>query len=403
MASSVTSLALVVRSPRCSYSCSSKLSASKALWKPNHPFVHKRDSSFSLPFSLAKSSGVLEFSNKKINTLAERGLYSICYCNPKEEPNDSFQGKDIGLDWPILRRWDVPWQWQTVSLTMFACVISFVLTGLVETTVLPYLGLQIGELSLDEKAELLFVDQAYASVPLVLSCTLTAGALLAMIATGWIIRQYTSSMFYMWQENLWLIVTAIVLGVIYGFTNTFQPLPDDIFCYELKDPFNLQKGWLLWAGFGFVGALLSVALTGAAMALFSGKSPQRETDALVHLLPLIGSSNISTGCLVGITGVLAPLLEETVFRGFLMVSLTQWFPTPVSVLLSAVVFSIAHLTPGEFPQLFVLGTALGFSYAQTRNLLTPITIHALWNSGVILVLTFLQLQGYDIRELLQAY
>ncbi|WRX15963.1 Type II CAAX prenyl endopeptidase Rce1-like - like 3 [Theobroma cacao] len=77
-------------------------------------------------------------------------------------------------------------------------------------------------------------------------------------------------------------------------------------------------------------------------------------------------------------------------------------PTPVSVIISAAVFALAHLTPGEFPQLFVLGTALGFSYAQTRNLVTPITIHAFWNSGVILLLTLLQLQGYDIKELLQA-
>ncbi|BFG16672.1 hypothetical protein CerSpe_029460 [Prunus speciosa] len=76
-------------------------------------------------------------------------------------------------------------------------------------------------------------------------------------------------------------------------------------------------------------------------------------------------------------------------------------PAPVAIGISAAVFALAHLTPGEFPQLFVLGSALGLSYAQTRNLLTPITIHALWNSGVILLLTFLQLQGYDIKELLQ--
>lgn len=37
---------------------------------------------------------------------------------------------------------------------------------------------------------------------------------------------------------------------------------------------------------------------------------------------------------------------------------------------------------------------MGLSYAQTRNLLTPITIHALWNSGVILLLTFLQVKQY---------
>ncbi|PWA34668.1 CAAX amino terminal protease family protein [Artemisia annua] len=97
-----------------------------------------------------------------------------------------------------------------------------------------------------------------------------------------------------------------------------------------------------------------------------------------------------TAYLVGITGFLAPVLEETVFRGFLMVALTKWVPTPVSIAISAAIFSAAHLTPGQFPQLFILGTTFGVSYAQTHNLLTPITIHALWNSGVILLLTFLQ-------------
>lgn len=78
-----------------------------------------------------------------------------------------------------------------------------------------------------------------------------------------------------------------------------------------------------------------------------------QADALVRLLPLIGSSSIryifslvnkqlvssydlgietnkfyfkhSTACLIGITGILAPVLEETVFRGFFMVSLTKWY------------------------------------------------------------------------------
>lgn len=33
----------------------------------------------------------------------------------------------------------------------------------------------------------------------------------------------------------------------------------------------------------------------------------------------------STACLVGITGVFAPVLEETVFRGFFMMSMTKWY------------------------------------------------------------------------------
>lgn len=36
---------------------------------------------------------------------------------------------------------------------------SFILAGLIEAAALPYFGIQIGELSLDQKAEILFVDQ----------------------------------------------------------------------------------------------------------------------------------------------------------------------------------------------------------------------------------------------------
>ncbi|XP_045805004.1 uncharacterized protein LOC123898156 [Trifolium pratense] len=305
--------------------------------------------------SSKQTYGFLHHHHYRFNS--KRVLPSLCFFNSRDDKSDTkLQDKDSGLEWPILRRWEVPWGWQTVSLTFFACGLGFVLTGLVEATALPYLGIRPEVLSLDEKAELLFLDQGMA--------------------------------------------TAAVLGIIYSVFNSYQPLPEDFFKYDLREPFSLQKGWLLWAGVGLVGALLAIGLTGYAVSFFNGETPQRETDALVRLLPLIGSSSVSTACLVGITGVFAPLLEETVFRGFFMTSLTKWVPTPVAIIISAAVFALAHLTPGEFPQLFVLGSALGISYAQTRNLLTPITIHAIWNSGVILLLTVLQVQGYDIKELL---
>nr|GMD85584.1 putative CAAX aminoterminal protease [Ipomoea batatas] len=251
--------------------------------------------------------------------LRPRFSTTVCSYSSGNRPDP----KGSGSNCPIFRRWSVPWNWQTISLTSLACGFrktnrflgSFVLTGLIETAAIPYTGIQVEELSLDEKAEILFLDQA--------------------------------------------ITTAIVLGVLYTLTKSSNPLPNDIYCYDWREPFNLQRGWLLWAAIGLAGALAAIALTGVAMSSLNSEPPTRETDALVRLLPLIGSSNIR-------------------------------LPSPLAVLLSAAVFSAAHLTPGEFPQLFVLGTALGFSYAQTRNLLTPITIHAFWNSGVILLLTFLQ-------------
>lgn len=52
---------------------------------------------------------------------------------------------------------------------------------------------------------------------------------------------------------------------------------------DLREPFNLQKGWLLWAGFGLVGALMAIALTGVALSLFSGETPEREVRNLIIL------------------------------------------------------------------------------------------------------------------------
>ncbi|ONI30801.1 hypothetical protein PRUPE_1G273600 [Prunus persica] len=299
-----------------SFSDSPKLSSSKY---QSHGLFLNAHKSFNAKFSPRQSTQLTRLRNVR------RSPY-ICFFNGGGKPKGDLQEKETGEQWQILKRWEVPWEWQTVSLTSFACGLSFVLTGLVETAAIPYLGLNIQDLSIDEKAEILFLDQS--------------------------------------------ITTAAVLAVLYTVASTFQPLPQDVYRYDLKDPFSLQKGWLLWAGIGLAGAIVAIAVTGAVASLFRGESPEREKDALVSLLPLIGSSSVRV-------------------------------PTPVAIGISAAVFALAHLTPGEFPQLFVLGSALGLSYAQTRNLLTPITIHALWNSGVILLLTFLQLQGYDIKELLQ--
>ncbi|KAF6148231.1 hypothetical protein GIB67_012006 [Kingdonia uniflora] len=198
----------------------------------NHVFLLRRTNPSSLSLRSSKihqSNQLLGFRNPIEYLRFERELCSIS-CNSSKE--DGIQPKGNGPDWPILKRWVVLWKWQTVILTMIACGLSFVLTGLVETASLPYLGVQIGELTLNEKAEILFVDQAIAS--------------------------------------------AATLGVLYSLTNSFQPLPDDAFHFELREPFNLQNGWLLWAGIGLIAALSAIALLGVSMSLLGGENPQRE-------------------------------------------------------------------------------------------------------------------------------
>ncbi|CAI7919585.1 unnamed protein product, partial [Closterium sp. NIES-53] len=132
----------------------------------------------------------------------------------------------------------------------------------------------------------------------------------------------------------------------------------------------------VWAGVAILTAGLVVFATATATALLGG------IDALRELL--------LTGALIFVAGVLAPILEETIFRAFLLTSLTKWMPVPLAVAGSACAFAAAHMTPNEFPKLAALGLVLGFSYVRTRNLLTPIIIHSVWNSGVIILLTLLR-------------
>jgi len=57
-----------------------------------------------------------------------------------------------------------------------------------------------------------------------------------------------------------------------------------------------------------------------------------------------------------------------------------------AIVLSSFIFALAHLSLSEVLPLMVLGMVLGFVYARSRNLLTSMLLHSLWNSGTLLSL-----------------
>ena len=84
--------------------------------------------------------------------------------------------------------------------------------------------------------------------------------------------------------------------------------------------------------------------------------------------------------------VLAPLFEETLFRGVLLPVIGNRWGGAAAVLISAAVFALAHLSLSELVPLFVLGTGLGWLRWRSGRLGASVLMHALWNS-----LTFLNL------------
>jgi len=84
--------------------------------------------------------------------------------------------------------------------------------------------------------------------------------------------------------------------------------------------------------------------------------------------------------------VLAPLFEETLFRGVLLPVIGQRYGGFWAVVVSALVFGIAHLSLGELPALVVLGLGLGWLRLHSGRLAPSVVMHGLWNG-----LTFVNL------------
>lgn len=78
--------------------------------------------------------------------------------------------------------------------------------------------------------------------------------------------------------------------------------------------------------------------------------------------------------------VIAPLVEELVFRGFFQQQLEQVYRNATSaVLLSSLLFTIFHFNPWWSIQIYILGLVLGYLAWRTGSIWPPIVIHAIVN------------------------
>ena len=86
------------------------------------------------------------------------------------------------------------------------------------------------------------------------------------------------------------------------------------------------------------------------------------------------------------TVVLAPLLEETVFRGFMLPTLTRWLDTRWALAVTTIAFALVHEhNTGDTVQLLAVGAVAGVAYCRTRNLFASMAVHASFNLGVLVL------------------
>lgn len=84
--------------------------------------------------------------------------------------------------------------------------------------------------------------------------------------------------------------------------------------------------------------------------------------------------------------IVAPVIEELLFRGVLYGWLRTRWSAVGGVILSAAVFSAAHAIPLILASIFVVGLTLAIVYEKTKSTLATMTLHSLFNTiGVLAV------------------
>ncbi|MBD2131844.1 MAG: type II CAAX prenyl endopeptidase Rce1 family protein [Sphaerospermopsis kisseleviana] len=178
----------------------------------------------------------------------------------------------------------------------------------------------------------------------------------------------------------YVMVALGAFSVLYFSIKRYFPLPEDWF------RFRFFSNWFFWGLGGYCTALPIVVIVSLInQQLWNG---QGGSNPLLQLA-LESRDDVALGIFFFTAAIAAPFFEEFLFRGFLLPSLTRYLPVWSAIFLSSLLFAAAHLSLSEILPLTALGMVLGIVYTRSRNLLAPMLLHGLWNSGTLLSLFLL--------------
>ena len=101
--------------------------------------------------------------------------------------------------------------------------------------------------------------------------------------------------------------------------------------------------------------------------------------------------------------ILAPLAEEVIFRGaVLRTMLEHWEGSKrwTAIIISALLFGIAHMNPAQIPHAFLMGVLLGWIYERSRSLIPCVVLHCANNTIAYLMTAAYPAPDITLRDIL---
>lgn len=144
-----------------------------------------------------------------------------------------------------------------------------------------------------------------------------------------------------------------------------------------------------WAGV-YLLAVLPVVLGMITITIYIGemflgdefKMPKHVGLELIADSPALALQIL----IVFLAVVIAPVVEEMLFRGMIQTTFRSYLRRPWSaIIITSVLFASVHENVTHWPALFALAMGLGYSYEKSGSLFRPIFMHALFNGVTIAV------------------
>ncbi|HSX03748.1 MAG TPA: CPBP family intramembrane glutamic endopeptidase [Rhabdochlamydiaceae bacterium] len=148
--------------------------------------------------------------------------------------------------------------------------------------------------------------------------------------------------------------------------------------------YDFSRGIIAW----FLAFPIVVVISQLCDYLINSLFGQQQYEqAAVHFVKTAMQQNGSLFMSMISVIIFAPIIEEFLFRGSLQNFLKVHFGTKAAIQISALSFSLFHLTPsqgiGNFSlavSLFILGLFLGFLYEKQSSLFASIGLHMTFNT-----------------------
>ena len=117
-------------------------------------------------------------------------------------------------------------------------------------------------------------------------------------------------------------------------------------------------------------------------------STQNGSEMMKEAANLTGISYFLMRILYG--SLIAPIVEELVFRGLLMTALSKFKKYYIDVVVSSTLFSLIHVLQHgwittDFILYFVMGLIFCMMFRYTRSIYWAIALHASWNTFLLIV------------------